>query len=103
MAATPTSAPTALDQLDARAWACVDFLSDVHLHSAEAATAAAWMNYLRHSPAQALFILGDLFEAWVGDDVLQHPWVLSSKAAPRPWPNVRGSDRCFFCVATVIF
>jgi UDP-2,3-diacylglucosamine hydrolase len=73
MAATPTSAPTALDQLDARAWACVDFLSDVHLHSAEAATAAAWMNYLRHSPAQALFILGDLFEAWVGDDVLQHP------------------------------
>ncbi|NBX54609.1 MAG: UDP-2,3-diacylglucosamine diphosphatase [Betaproteobacteria bacterium] len=73
MAAPPAIATTAIDQVDAKAWTCVDFLSDVHLHSAEAATAAAWKDYLRHSPAQALFILGDLFEVWVGDDVLHHP------------------------------
>jgi UDP-2,3-diacylglucosamine hydrolase len=63
----------ALAWVDARAWGCVDFLSDVHLHSADAATAKAWLNHMAHTPAQALFILGDLFEAWVGDDVLQHP------------------------------
>ena len=71
-APTPAHAP-ALASVDATAWGCVDFLSDVHLHSAEAATAQAWLDYLAHTPAQALFILGDLFEAWVGDDVLQHP------------------------------
>ena len=63
----------ALAWVDARAWGCVDFLSDVHLHSADAATAKAWLNHMAHTPAQALFILGDLFEAWVGDDVLDHP------------------------------
>ena len=61
-----------MDTVDASAWGCVDFLSDVHLHSADAATAQAWLDYLQHTPAQALFILGDLFEAWVGDDVLHH-------------------------------
>lgn len=71
---TPATAPaTALTAVDATPWGCVDFLSDVHLHSGEPLTAAAWRLYLHHTPAQALFILGDLFEAWVGDDVLQHP------------------------------
>jgi UDP-2,3-diacylglucosamine hydrolase len=71
-APTPANTP-ALAWVDATAWGCVDFLSDVHLHSADAATAQAWLDYLAHTPAQALFILGDLFEAWVGDDVLDHP------------------------------
>lgn len=51
-------------------WQAVDFISDLHLQPSEPATAEAWQLYLRQTRAQAVFILGDLFEAWVGDDVL---------------------------------
>ncbi len=51
-------------------WACVDFISDIHLQSSEALTFQAWSDYLLHTAADAVFILGDLFEVWVGDDVL---------------------------------
>ncbi len=59
--------------VDGRAWACVDFVSDVHLQAEEPATWRVFSQFLQHTPAQALFILGDLFEVWVGDDVLQDP------------------------------
>ncbi|MDF1485289.1 UDP-2,3-diacylglucosamine diphosphatase [Ramlibacter sp. H39-3-26] len=49
-------------------WRAVDFISDLHLQDGESATVAAWERYLRETPADALFILGDLFEVWVGDD-----------------------------------
>jgi UDP-2,3-diacylglucosamine hydrolase len=49
-------------------WRMVDFLSDVHLDASEAATFNAWANHLNTTPADALFILGDLFEVWIGDD-----------------------------------
>ena len=49
-------------------WQRIDFLSDVHLHAQEGDTASAWLDYLAHTQADALFILGDLFEVWVGDD-----------------------------------
>lgn len=48
----------------------VDFISDLHLHAAEPATFAAWKHYMESSQADAVFILGDLFEVWVGDDVV---------------------------------
>ena len=51
-------------------WACIEFISDLHLQAGDTANVAAWHAYLRDSPADALFILGDLFEVWVGDDVL---------------------------------
>lgn len=55
-------------------WRTVDFVSDLHLHAADRATAARWLDYLASQPRpDALFILGDLFEVWVGDDVLDHP------------------------------
>lgn len=54
-------------------WQAVDVISDLHLQAGEPETFEAWAAYLRR-PAQeradALFILGDLFEVWVGDDVL---------------------------------
>jgi hypothetical protein len=56
--------------IDARPWNCVDFVSDVHLNPLEALTAQAFWTYLQNTPAQAVFILGDLFEVWIGDDVL---------------------------------
>lgn len=51
-------------------WRCVDFISDLHLQAADAATFGAWAAYMQSTPAQAVFILGDLFEVWVGDDAL---------------------------------
>jgi UDP-2,3-diacylglucosamine hydrolase len=55
------------------AWRCVDFISDVHLQESEPATFLAWRNYLEQTPADAIFILGDLFELWVGDDAISAP------------------------------
>lgn len=50
------------------AWGTVDFISDLHLSADEPATFTAWQLYLQSSPADAVFMLGDLFEVWVGDD-----------------------------------
>ena len=52
-------------------WQAVDFISDLHLHASEPATFHAWQHYMQATPADAVFILGDLFEVWVGDDSLQ--------------------------------
>lgn len=54
-------------------WQAVDFISDLHLHSADQPTFAGFRRFLqttRDRRADALFILGDLFEVWVGDDAL---------------------------------
>lgn len=52
-------------------WRSVELVSDLHLHAGDAATHAAWLAYLARTPRpDALFILGDLFEVWVGDDLL---------------------------------
>lgn len=51
-------------------WQCIDFISDLHLQASESATVLAWQRYLRGTVADAVFILGDLFEVWVGDDTL---------------------------------
>ena len=56
-------------------WRMVDFLSDVHLDASEVATFNAWAHHLKTTPADALFILGDLFEVWIGDDT-QDPFHL---------------------------
>ncbi|MFM8738555.1 MAG: UDP-2,3-diacylglucosamine diphosphatase [Betaproteobacteria bacterium] len=50
------------------AWTAIDFVSDLHLHAGEPETLMAWRDYLLRTRAQAVFILGDLFEAWPGDD-----------------------------------
>ena len=48
------------------------FISDLHLCEAEPRITRIFLDFLRHQArqAQALYILGDLFEAWVGDDDL---------------------------------
>ena len=53
------------------AWRTVDFISDLHLQAGEPATFNTWQQYLQRTPADAVFILGDLFEVWVGDDAVQ--------------------------------
>ena len=52
-------------------WQSVDFISDLHLQASEPATFMAWQRYMQTTLADAVFILGDLFEVWVGDDVLK--------------------------------
>ena len=52
------------------AWGTVDFISDLHLTADEPLTFSVWQHYLETTPADAVFILGDLFEVWVGDDVV---------------------------------
>ena len=52
------------------AWRTVDFISDLHLQASEPATFSIWQHYMQSTPADAVFILGDLFDVWIGDDVL---------------------------------
>lgn len=49
-------------------WRSIDFISDLHLAADTPHTFEAWAGYLLGTPADAVFILGDLFEVWVGDD-----------------------------------
>lgn len=53
-------------------WSRIDFISDLHLGPDMPRTFEAWRAYLLATPADAVFILGDLFDAWVGDDARHH-------------------------------
>ena len=94
-------------------WRSIDLISDLHLQPADPATCAAWRRYLESTHADAVFILGDLFEAWVGDDATDAPGfaadcarVLREAADRRPLFFLHGNrdflvgqalaDRCGF-------
>ena len=63
-----------MDELAApAAWRTVDFISDLHLEPAQPSTVQALRQYLHSTPADAVFLLGDLFEVWVGDDAIDEP------------------------------
>lgn len=49
-------------------WRAIDFISDLHLAENTPATRKALAHYLSHTQADALFLLGDIFEVWIGDD-----------------------------------
>ncbi len=53
-------------------WRTIDFISDLHLQASEPATFAAWQDFMQTTAADAVFILGDLFEVWIGDDVVDN-------------------------------
>jgi UDP-2,3-diacylglucosamine hydrolase len=67
----PAAVPPIAELHAPPAWRVLDFISDQHLHASEPATFEAWRHHLLTTPADAVFMLGDLFEVWVGDDVLQ--------------------------------
>ena len=52
-------------------WRAIDFLSDLHLAENTPRVFDAWAAHLRHTRAEAVFILGDLFEVWIGDDMAE--------------------------------
>ena len=59
-------------------WRRVALISDLHLDLSQPATASAWVQALQVSTFDALFVLGDFFELWVGDDALQPSTSLSA-------------------------
>lgn len=87
-----TAVPQAEELIAPLHWRTVDFLSDLHLQAAEPETLAGFERYLARTQADALFILGDLFEVWVGDDACDEPGsfeatlaqVLAAAASKRP-------------------
>ena len=65
----------AFDELSAPAdWQRIDFLSDLHLSADTPATLAALQAHLDETRADAVFLLGDIFEVWVGDDARFAPF-----------------------------
>jgi UDP-2,3-diacylglucosamine hydrolase len=55
-------------------WQRVDLLSDLHLGPDSPATTAGLERHLAETPAQAVLLLGDIFEVWVGDDARHEPF-----------------------------
>ena len=68
--AVPPSPGSVAELAAPAAWRTVDFVSDLHLEPAHPATVRAFAQYLATTPADAVFMLGDLFEVWVGDDAI---------------------------------
>jgi UDP-2,3-diacylglucosamine hydrolase len=64
---------TPLASVDASAWQHLTFISDLHLQPSQASTFEVWQTAMHTLKTDALFILGDLFEVWVGDDILDAP------------------------------
>ncbi|MDP3134839.1 MAG: UDP-2,3-diacylglucosamine diphosphatase [Burkholderiaceae bacterium] len=62
-------------------WSAVDFISDLHMQASEPETFEAWRRYLSGTPADAVFMLGDLFEVWVGDDAARVPDSFEARCA----------------------
>lgn len=52
-------------------WQAIDFISDLHLSAALPRTFDTWAAYMQRTPADAVVILGDLFEFWPGSDAVQ--------------------------------
>jgi UDP-2,3-diacylglucosamine hydrolase len=65
----------------APAWRRIEFISDLHLQASEPQTFETWRRYMRDTSADAVFILGDLFDVWVGDDAAQEPGLAADCAA----------------------
>ena len=70
-------ASTAFGTLEAPAhWQAVDLISDLHLQASEPGTFEAWRAHMLSTTADAVLLLGDVFEVWVGDDaVAQDPFL----------------------------
>jgi UDP-2,3-diacylglucosamine hydrolase len=75
--ALPSVHPFKADAL----WQTIDFISDLHLSEQTPQTYQAWQHYMTHTQADAVFILGDLVEVWVGDDARHEPGFDSNFAA----------------------
>jgi len=71
------------------------FTSDIHLDSENSAVTHSFLNFLetRATGAAALYVLGDLFEVWVGDDDNS---TLNARVARAFTALAQGGTRLFF-------
>jgi UDP-2,3-diacylglucosamine hydrolase len=68
-ASLPAALPSFFELVAPHAWRMIDFVSDLHLAPGMPRTFEAWERHLLDTPADAVVVLGDLFELWVGDDM----------------------------------
>jgi len=91
-----------------RDWRSIEFISDLHLAADTPRTTQRWARYLAETTADMVFILGDLFEVWIGDDArtpgsfaVEAAGVLASAASRRPLAFMAG-NRDFLVGATLL-
>jgi UDP-2,3-diacylglucosamine hydrolase len=73
MPMTPPASPCTFGTLQAPShWRAVDLISDLHLQASDPVTFEAWRKQMHASTADAVLLLGDVFEVWVGDDAVAH-------------------------------
>lgn len=105
--AGPATLPACFEFSAPVAWQAVDFISDLHLCEARPATFRAWERHLRHTTADAVFMLGDLFDVWVGDDARSCPFErrcaeVLAEAAGRRQLGFMAGNRDFLVGATLL-
>nr|WP_242615437.1 UDP-2,3-diacylglucosamine diphosphatase [Sphaerotilus mobilis] len=61
-------------------WQAVEFIADLHLAEDTPASLAALVTHLQHTDADAVLLLGDIFEVWIGDDSLAEPGSFEARA-----------------------
>ena len=71
------------------------FIADLHLQTEEPAITAGFLRFLRGEArgSEGLYILGDLFEAWIGDD---DPTPLHAEIAAEIRALVEAGTPCYF-------
>ena len=73
------------------------FVSDVHLDAAAPEAVEQFLDFLRThaADAEALYILGDLFEVWVGDDDPDPTKARVCESLPSfpAWPSTSAASR----------
>ena len=97
-----STAPPAKELTAPAAWSTVDFISDLHLQASEPATFSAWQRYMETSPADAVFILGDLFEVWIGDDAVD-PEISASGTQQASFENRCAGILCDAAASKAVF
>ncbi|GAP35663.1 UDP-2,3-diacylglucosamine diphosphatase [Piscinibacter sakaiensis] len=74
LAGDPHALPRFWELKAPQRWQQIDFISDLHLAADRPRTLQAFADYLEDTPADAVFILGDLFDLWAGDDTRRLPF-----------------------------
>jgi UDP-2,3-diacylglucosamine hydrolase len=88
-------------------WRSIDIVSDLHLCEALPLTFRAFVDHLESTTADAVLILGDLFEVWVGDDQRHRPFEQAcvdalKRQAHRLWLGFMPGNRDFLVGPTLM-
>jgi len=101
------AAPRAHELAAPAAWRAIDFISDLHLADDTPHGFEAWQRYLLGTRADAVLILGDLFEVWVGDDARHEGFearcaAVLAQAAARRYVGFMAGNRDFLVGETLL-